>query len=66
MLDRFPKFKSELLTLSIKLDIGQNIQNLKKSEIRTKAQWQIIRVGVSNFIKFDLRYDPKEDLLLES
>ena len=60
MLDRSPKImcvKSELLTLSIKQAMGQNIKkNIQNLEIPTKT---IIRVGMSNFIKFDLRWDPK-------
>ena len=52
--------KSELLILSINgSKYSKNIQNLKKSKIPTKTKWWIIRVGVSNFIKFDLRCDPK-------
>ena len=61
---KFMCFKSELLTLSMKQDMGRNIKkilnlNLKKTEIPTEKKWQIIRVGVSNFIKLDLRCDPK-------
>ena len=59
MLDRSPKIvcgRSEMLTPSEKQAMGQNIKN---SEIPTKTKWRIIRVGVSNFIKFDLRWDPK-------
>ena len=56
MLDRSPKIvcvKSELLTPSLKQAMGQNMKNAYKNK------WRIIRVGVSNFIKFDLRWDPK-------
>ena len=56
--------KSELLILSTNQDMGQSIQ--KHSKLKNQKYLQknnkmvdINRVGVSNVIKFDLRYDPK-------
>ena len=61
MLDKSPKFiyvKSELLTLCINEVMSQKNS---KSENRKylyvhKTKWQVIRVGVSYFVKFDLGY----------
>ena len=44
---------SEQLTLSIKEAMGQNV------EILTQTKWQLIMMGMSNFIKFGLRCDSK-------
>ena len=60
MLDKSPKFiyvKSELLSLCMNEVMSQNRQKISKFENRKylhKTKWQIIRVGVSYFVKFDL------------
>ena len=60
MLGKSPKFiyvKSELLSLCMKEVFSQNSKKISKFENRKylhKTKWQVIRVGVSYFVKFDL------------